>query len=508
MAHRWLCLLLLSACGGETGFHRDVDVGATPGPEIDVQPLDLEFGPLNPGQDQVRAFTIRNIGDQALHLADVLLEGDASFSLLTGVADTSLLPEETLVVDVLFEPLYIEALGSVTVHSDDLDEPVVTVSLLGTANVPQLEISPNPVEFGEVAIACELRANVTLTNVGTRDLRLDDATVSGDAFTMVEGLPGTVLLAPGESTPVKIDFAATSTTLSEGSLDVASSDARGIVSAPLIGLGFYERTGEATLSVPKDTPVDILFAIDQSCSMGPSQVALAFAFGEFIARIEEGTANWQLGVVTEDDGCFSQGVITPTTPNYADVFANAVSGTGGSLTESLLALSAAAIDQSDGCNAGFLRPDTALSVIVVSDEKEQSGVDWSVWVDAMTAHLTDAEDLVISGIVDLYEVCGDPFNIGAAGYTEAATATGGLLLDICDTTWVDSVRELAGVSLEDFQTLALDDDVDPNSLHVTVDGVEFSDWEYDNLPPRIDFPTPWEGGEQIVVTWGHLSDCR
>jgi hypothetical protein len=205
-------------------------------------------------------------------------------------------------------------------------------------------------------------------------------------------------------------------------------------------------------------PVDVLFVVDQSCSMKSVNSALGDAFQDFIDEIELVTTGWHIGVVTNDDGCFNYGILdeytgsgtTILTDDYDALFTQAVTEGGcpngypSCKTESLLELTTIALEQTGigRCNDGFLRAGALLHIIVVSDEEEQSyKVDtsntWTHWIWEFTNYVSDPALIKISGIVDFANLSGDGCGdgTGAVGYEEAISYTGGELLNVCTSDW-------------------------------------------------------------------------
>ena len=69
-----------------------------------------------------------------------------------------------------------------------------------------------------------------------------------------------------------------------------------------------------------DPKSDILFVVDNSCSMGAEQAALGANFGVFISEMLNAGADWQVAVITTDSPNFRGAVISSATPNPAGVF--------------------------------------------------------------------------------------------------------------------------------------------------------------------------------------------
>ena len=104
-----------------------------PTPDIDVDPLTLDFGVVVPGDISSDWFTISNLGDGDLQIEDTVQEGSGAFSIVTDPAGHSLGPgtDETTVV-VLYTPSSGDGdWGTLAITSDDPDEPEITVHFIG-----------------------------------------------------------------------------------------------------------------------------------------------------------------------------------------------------------------------------------------------------------------------------------------------------------------------------------------------------------------------------------------
>jgi Mg-chelatase subunit ChlD len=195
-------------------------------------------------------------------------------------------------------------------------------------------------------------------------------------------------------------------------------------------------------------PVDVLFVVDNSGSMADEQENLAQNFGRFIQELSSDPKNdYRLAVITTDfdspDAQERQGVVTPTwgpAPYYfstgsdyqtacspvADVKhgcfrgpdpalriidstrltpaqqvaafqANVRVGSCGSGTER--GLQAMLNGVSLGCNAGFMRPDANLVVVLVSDEEDQSEPGRDYVRDLLAASGKRADQVRVAAIV-------------------------------------------------------------------------------------------------------------
>lgn len=137
-----------------------------------------------------------------------------------------------------------------------------------------------------------------------------------------------------------------------------------------------------------DPKADILFIVDNSGSMGSHQSNLANNISLFTqVFLTKSVLNYNIAVIsTDDDGWAepSRGrfagavrVVSKTTPNADMVLSNNLRlGTSGSYKEKIFDPLHSALSEPliSGHNAGFLREDAALIVIIITDAEDQSDV--------------------------------------------------------------------------------------------------------------------------------------
>ncbi|MCB9677858.1 MAG: hypothetical protein H6737_22345 [Alphaproteobacteria bacterium] len=196
--------------------------------------------------------------------------------------------------------------------------------------------------------------------------------------------------------------------------------------------------------------VDVLFVIDNSCSMSEEQAALAENFPAFFQYFATSGLDYHIGVVSTDledplhsgklQRAFGYNYIDENTANASTVFAQMVSlGTGGWYEERGRDAVYTAIELrgDEDRNAGFYRGGAALDVVFVSDEDDQSvlisALEFREWFtslkwspDQATAHSIVAPNL--SG------ECAEAAEVGSY-YLEYAAYTGGSDFSICQSDW-------------------------------------------------------------------------
>ena len=137
-------------------------------PEITVFPTSVDFGNLPAGSGAERSITILNNGLTALVLGD-LTNPSPPFSRRGGSCGTGtvLLPGESCSVLVGFAPSLPGPFNSsLTVSSNDLDEPTVSVPLVGSSGPDLLGQWTIPVSQ-VCASTCKITGTLTVQNVGT-----------------------------------------------------------------------------------------------------------------------------------------------------------------------------------------------------------------------------------------------------------------------------------------------------------------------------------------------------
>jgi hypothetical protein len=212
--------------------------------------------------------------------------------------------------------------------------------------------------------------------------------------------------------------------------------------------------------------VDVLWVIDNSASLNEERMGLAAQFDRFLRVLVAAGVDFHVGVTSTDldartgDGGRLRGAprfIDSRTPNAAEVFRRAVSFPASDvrLEEGLSAMYAALTPPNrDGANAGFLRPDAALAVIVLSDEDDGSvppaafyarflknlkgqGREGNVSFSAVAGPLPDG--CVPAGQEDVFGAEADP----AVRYQEVVDATNGVFGSVCANDFSRFVTDLA-----------------------------------------------------------------
>ncbi len=491
-------------------------------PDIVVDPEKINFGDLAvfEGASLVETVTISNVGTGTLNIDDLRLADDSMPYEISALGSILLPPEASTTFTVTFTPLSAEEYNtSVLIDSNDPDEATSEVKLLGQGVAPIIELDPTTYDFGTIYIGCESPQPVTISNIGNADLIVsgfDYITASNDLGvddnTAVNGpLPWTIVA--GSSMQVFVDYAPLDDYPDEGFLVVKSNDpiqpeaqATQTASGELYGenLDVFEQALQNS--------TDILFIIDNSCSMGNEQSNLASNFTSFAEELAVLEVDFQIGVITTDDPSFRGDMLTSDTIDLeGDFVAQAVAGTGGSGDErpTQMSYQAAASGGDAGPGSDFLRADAMLAYIYVSDEPDSSPDSWVNYLTYAQSLKSDADMFVAHAISgDWPSGCADAS--ATNNVYEMTVATGGLYLSVCATDWASHLQTLVDNSTMDLSSFELTDFPVPSTIVVTVDGVvQTSGWEYDPVDNSVNFDDDHipAGGSTIEVQYALYGNC-
>ena len=491
-------------------------------PDIEVDPEEIHFGsiPVGTGQAIVETVTVSNEGDEPLQIASIALEDPTAPYSISAVTSVLIPPEGTATFTVTFTPVTaLAASTKVLITSNDPDEAVVKVALSGDGVAPVIELNPVAYDFGTMYIGCEEASPLQISNVGNADLvvsELEYVTASNDLLVdpneAVNGaLPWT--LAPGDMKEVYVDYTPLDDYADQGFLTVHSNDPfQPEAQAHQTGGGELSGSNLDIFEQPTIGSSDILFIIDNSCSMADEQANLANNFSAFAAGLTLLELDFQIAVITTDNPQFRGDIITNDTSDIeAEFIAQSAAGTSGSGNEmpTEMAYQATQSGADAGPGSDFLRDDSILSMIFVSDEPDSSPMSWADYLAHFESLKTDSDDVVAHAISGDY-----PTGCGGASFTnnvyELTVATGGLFLSVCATDWSSHLESLVEASAPDLSSFELTAWPVPETIVVAIDGVTVtSGWSYNGADNTVDFEETSvpEGGATIEIEYALFGDC-
>ncbi len=568
----------------ETKLLITADVVEVPPCQYMVSPENVSFGLVTPGTSREVPVTFTNLGTQPgetclISGVDLAPGTDPAYSMPHGaVASRELAPGESFQALVKVAPqgqvpnTVVNLTGTLRYYASSPTRPSGTVPLTTSVGPSCLTIAPAHADFGAVMPGCHSATRTfTIYNICPQAV-----TLTGINMQVAAGQnPGGPNCPGSQPCP---EFFLTQTPPIGGGLNLPAGGApvnfqaryrpidigsdTGVISVnvtqsglPVNYLVTLEGEGEASGSntdifVQDQQPkADVLFTIDNSCSMDVYQNSLANNFSSFIQYAVAAGVDWQIGVTTTDmeDGfnlppplpaippgakgmllgdANNPKILTPTTPNVQGLFQAKVKvGTDGSgvekgLEPSLKALTPPLIVAD---NAGFLRDEANLAVVVVTDVRDQSSQPATFFVNSF---------LNIKGFnranMFSFNAIG-PFAqtppAGCAGYDSegpddgsyayVVAQTNGIKDEICTTNWSSTLQNLGQTAFGFRTTFFLTSTPDlSKAMSVLINGVQVpaqsggqTNWTYDSVANAIVFESTVTPGPGETLTVSYTVGC-
>jgi len=275
-------------------------------------------------------------------------------------------------------------------------------------SLPEMLVIPGFFDFGELKINCSDEYEATIMSVGNVPLIIDswdyNNTVGMSMETDIE-LPLT--LEPGEEATIKFTYEEIDLISDMGRLHIDSNDFTD-PHQTITHQGHGVPTGTQTdnFSQGGESKADILFVIDNSCSMGNEQEALGENSDLFIRNLMDSDVDFQIAVITTDSTALRGGIMTKDTAGLEDLLESSiVAGTMGYPEEMGQEYAKLALEPGGPLDAssGFQRENSFLSVIIVSDEEDASPLDDEVYYDFFVS-LKEDKLFALHTVVDTTEL--------------------------------------------------------------------------------------------------------
>lgn len=509
----------------------DGDQSGDCAPQILLQPAEINFGQLKvvDGVSNTQSVQITNEGNCTLELDDIYLDGDTLNVYSMGSLSTPVLePGAIASVAITFAPVT-DATNEarILVESNDPDDPIAGVKLIGDGIAPLLDLSPTEYDFGRIFVGCEVIQPITITNVGRDDLLIDSFshnTQSIDfSFDAYEYIPSTGAeangalpwtLGPDDSVDVYISYYPLDEFDDDSYLFVYSND-------PFTPEALAQQEGDGELygentdifEQPLQAETDIVFAVDKSCSMGDDIANVIANFQSYTGTLEGLDADYRVAAVVQDNGSVSGSAAYISKDNADDgiqIITEMLGGSYGGSTEMAFTLFYNAMGTGSNRPGNWVREDAKLNLVGVSDEPEQSTMfSWDGFVDHFQSLKSDPDDLVMHAIGGDYPsgcATAEPYT----NFYEATVATDGLFLSICASDFASNLTELAEQSAAALNIFDLTLTPVPETIVVEVNGVpDTNGWRYEEEGNAVVFDEDNipEGGSIVEIDYVIMSDC-
>jgi hypothetical protein len=374
--------------------------------------------------------------------------------------------------------------------------------------------------------------------VGEADLDVSSITLENNGagvFRTAQAEP--VLLPPGARHEVLVDFTpAALIGYPTANLHVLSNDPDSpAVDVLLDGEGAELARWTDRWTQSGTGPTDVLFVLDNSGSMDGELDNLADTFDVFIQAFVDLGLDYQIGVITTDmDNPAQAGrllgpdrLITAALPDPVASFRAAVDqGSSGSGSERGLEAAHVALSEPliSTHNVGLVRAGSTLSVVVVTDENDDSEAyispsAFSAFLDgyqgdpALTSFSAVAGPK--SGLFPCFALFSGVSAEPAPRYWSVVQATGGIHSPICDMDMADILAELSVVASGVRSTFPLSlTPVDPGAITARIEGLTVprsavNGVSYDGATNSLVFAGDWvpRPGNAIEASYDVADAC-
>lgn len=466
----------------------------------------LRFGVVRPGQDATLEFGIQNLQDTECLITNVRIEDDAGNVFSTDSVPYYTLPPYTgdagtgnLRIPVTFSPP--DRIGTPTIFTGKVRfeisnpaSPNEEISLRGASQDPCAIIAPDHLDFGTVGPGCStVEREFSILNICEDPITVTGIEINAgasDEFGLREQPTYPTTLDQGEEARFTMVYVAEDLGEDLGSVFVFI-DSDGVADneepymATLQGRGAADAKQTDRFEQEDRPKVDLLWIIDNSGSMIPFQNQVSTNLSSFLTFALAQQIDFQLGVTTtgvtpggscpggangEEDGRLFPAdgattghprILTKNTPNLAEAWGYNVHVGDCHFDEqpleaAKLALSPGLVDVDDYApsalpmdgNKGFLRKEANLSIVILTDEWDQSPDTPAFY----TAFFKSIKGFRNENMLSIHAITGDR-GTGCSGagvsaqngdrILDVVDATNGLFQPLCTDDWEDTMKRLS-----------------------------------------------------------------
>ncbi len=284
---------------------------------------------------------------------------------------------------------------------------------------------------------------------------------------------------------------------------------------------------EEVFEAPLLEPIDIVFVVDNSCSMSDNQADLGASMQGFVDILDGGGTAWRVGVTSTDiDAAYGNplegrlvvvggllGVHYDSSPDPVNVLeAMMLVGIDGSGEEKGIGAAYLAAElRRDEANAGFFRDEAGLHIVVLSDEQDQTElarppvIELDPFIDWLDGLRAPNRPVSFSSIVCTAASSGClSFDVGTR-YMTVSQEIGGVVASILDPIDV-AAQSIATAIVENTGLRSLElagVPADPATLEVLVDGgaLDAGGFTYDATTNTIELTELPPRGAEVVVRY-------
>jgi len=253
--------------------------------------------------------------------------------------------------------------------------------------------------------------------------------------------------------------------------------------------------------------IDILWVIDRSGSMNRFNLELLAGVEAMLLALP--ISDWRLVMISADPSKSITSTEFPLVPgdDIDDAAAMLATLTSAPFEEGFN--SVYDYINHNPYSSTWMRPDAGLLVVFVSDEEEQSDVEYPAASDFVSWYGGLRMGSVFMASVNNVKmedsICDwgpSPIDVGER-YMDATAMLGGVVIDICDTDWSPGVTD-ATHSIEPVENIVLTHKAEADSIRVFINGALSSDWFYVESDNTVYFTTIPSAGELVEIGYRYI----
>jgi len=226
-------MMLLSGCSDYALDSQRETVASAP--ELALSTDHIDFGAQADGVTSSQSLWLENVGNAAMSLLNISLEGSPAFTLTLPEKLDTLQPGERQSIVLHYTPINLNEGASLSILTNDPHHPTATVQLSGTGAYPELSLSDNPLLMTTASPEHTAENVLTVINSGSVDLVIENIILTGSVFSLVEAAALPLLLEPDETHEVPIAFSSTSPGTFDGQIWFEDNTVTGLSSGSLLG---------------------------------------------------------------------------------------------------------------------------------------------------------------------------------------------------------------------------------------------------------------------------------
>ena len=254
--------------------------------------------------------------------------------------------------------------------------------------------------------------------------------------------------------------------------------------------------------------IDILWVVDRSGSMGRYNTELLAGVEAMLLALP--VSDWRLVMISADPARSVTSTEFPLVPgdDIDDAAAMLATLTSAPYEEGFN--SVYEYINHNPYSSTWMRPEAGLLVVFVSDEEEQSNVEYPTPGDFLSWYTSLRMGSVFMASIVNHDpsisLCSWPPSMIDVGdrYMEATTALGGVVVDICDIDWSPGVTD-ATHSIEPVENVTLSHKAISDSIRVFINGSLSSyGWYYQESDNTVYFSVVPSAGQLVEIGYRYI----